>query len=78
MQEKAKLSFLKKLEQQDLTSYLQDVHYDLYPSLLDDDIPDHFDAWVDQLSFDAIVEYSRRMCLVPHVRIAKEFVGECD
>jgi len=66
----------ESVEQLDFENYLKDVHYDSYPELLDDDIPDHFDNWVSGLTLDELEGYSRRMCLIPHRRIAEEYYKE--
>ncbi len=29
--------------------FLRDFHYNLYPMVLDDDLPDHFDDWLGQI-----------------------------
>lgn len=30
--------------------YLKDIHMDENPTILDDDLPDHFDNWLSQLT----------------------------
>lgn len=34
--------------------YLAFVHNELYPQVLDDDLPDHFDDWIGSLEVDEI------------------------
>lgn len=65
----------RKQEQEDLENYLKDVHYDRYPALLDDEIPDHYDNWISQLTLVDIKNYAKKMCLIPHTRIAEEYAA---
>lgn len=39
------------------TEYLQEVHMKAYPMLLDDDLPDHFDDWLSDLSIDEWIDH---------------------
>ena len=36
----------------------EEVHYKLFPTLLDDDIPDHFDNWLGTLDVENLMEWA--------------------
>ena len=38
--------------------FLKDQHMELFPALLDDDIPDHFDNWLGSLNSDDFIGYA--------------------
>jgi len=38
--------------------FLQDFHASLYPMVLDDDGPDHFDNWLTELQADDYIRYA--------------------
>ena len=46
--------------------YLQEMHMDEFPMLLDDDLPDHYSDWVSQLDRSDLiaygVRYAKAMC----------------
>ena len=35
----------------------QEVHYKLFPEVLDDDIPDHFSDWLGEMEIDNLLEW---------------------
>lgn len=43
--------------------YLKDAHYDLFPSVLDDDLADHFNNWVSNLTRRELQDHANNMCL---------------
>lgn len=36
----------------------EEVHYKLFPTLLDDDIPDHFDNWLGTLDVENLMGWA--------------------
>lgn len=38
--------------------YLEERHTELFPTVLDDDMPDHFDNWVGSLDADEVMRYA--------------------
>lgn len=38
--------------------FLQEKHMEEYPQLLDDDLPDAFEEWIEQLSTDELIKYA--------------------
>ena len=48
------------MEFKDFEDYLQYVHMDENPTLLDDDLPDHFGEWLSQLDSDEWIVYGDR------------------
>ena len=40
-------------------AYLQEVHQEEYPELLDDDLPDAFIDWIATAEGDDLVEYAK-------------------
>jgi hypothetical protein len=41
---------------QTFEEFLQDMHYELHPTLLDDDLPDAFNDWISNLDSEAWIE----------------------
>lgn len=64
----------ESIDQVDFENHLKDIHYDLYPGVLDDDLPDHFDNWVSSLELAELIKYAEEMCLIPARRIATQFL----
>jgi c-di-GMP-related signal transduction protein len=50
-----------KINTSALESYLQEVHIEEYPLLLDDDLPDHFNDWLGMLDYSDIVAYAKTL-----------------
>lgn len=44
---------------QTFEDYLKDVHGGLFPTLLDDDMPDHFDNWLGSLDGEEYMKYAQ-------------------
>lgn len=40
------------------TEYLQDIHGEIFWSLLDDEGPDHFDNWLGDLDGEQYIKYA--------------------
>lgn len=38
--------------------YLKEIHAELFPQLLDDDMPDHFDDWLGSLDGEEYINYA--------------------
>ena len=38
--------------------YLEEQHVEIYPTLLDDDIPDHFSDWLGSLDVEDLITYA--------------------
>ena len=38
--------------------FLQDVHSQLFPEVLDDDLPDHFDVWISEMDVEKCMEWA--------------------
>lgn len=38
--------------------FLQEQHSELYPTLLDDDVPDHFDDWLGTLDGEDYIQFA--------------------
>jgi len=38
--------------------YLEDVCFELYPEMLDDDMPDFFDIWLEKQDVESLLVYS--------------------
>ncbi len=38
--------------------YLQEVHGNKFPTVLDDDLPDHFDDWLGTLDVQEVMDYA--------------------
>lgn len=43
-----------EMEKNGFMDYLRKVHANTYPEILDDDLPDHFENWLDNLGWDFI------------------------
>ena len=43
---------------QSFEKWLQYKHVEVFPTLLDDDIPDHFDNWLGELEIDTVIKYA--------------------
>lgn len=50
---------VKDLEQVWFENFLKDKHYDLHQGILDDDLSDHYDNWIANLSVEDIYKYAR-------------------
>ena len=44
----------------DFEEYLQEQFMDLEPQVLDDDLPDAFDSWLEQLDNQEIIDYGQK------------------
>lgn len=42
--------------QNKFTDFLRTKHAELHPHLLDDDMPDHYDNWIADMSADELIE----------------------
>ena len=40
---------MKNYKKETFEEFLQEIHYQLFPTVLDDDLPDHFDAWLSDM-----------------------------
>lgn len=40
-------------------NYLKKIHILAFPSVLDDDMPDHFDNWISQLDGEELLRYGQ-------------------
>lgn len=45
---------------EDFKQFLQRMHMQDEPTVLDDDLPDAFDAWTEDLGFDLLVAYAEK------------------
>ena len=66
---------VKDLEQVWFENFLKDTHYDLHPSVLDDDLPDHYDNWISSLSEKEIRDYAEDWWKTMGGWVAEEFVN---
>ena len=41
--------------------FLQQKHMELYPTILDDDLPDAFDNWLEGRTKEEIIEYAEEV-----------------
>ena len=48
---------MKKMKNQTFNEFLEEWHIELYPELLDDDLPDAYDNWLADLSADDFIKY---------------------
>lgn len=46
------------IKQQSFESYLIDIHNEIFPEILDDDQPDHFESWLESLDVAEVMEYA--------------------
>lgn len=56
--------------------YLKDIHYDNFPTVLDDDIPDHFNSWVGNLNRVELKDHAINMCLDWAKWITDEYINQ--
>lgn len=49
---------MTKLMKRTFEQFMQDVHSDLFPNLLDDDIPDHFNDWIGEQDGSNIMDWA--------------------
>jgi len=40
--------------------YLEDVCFELYPEILDDEMPDFFEDWLEEKELDLIIAYAEK------------------
>lgn len=40
------------------TEFMQERHGNIFPMLLDDDLPDHFNDWIGNLQVDDLIDYA--------------------
>ena len=40
--------------------FLKDIHYEYFPTLLDDELPDHFTNWTAELGYEDWTEFGNR------------------
>jgi hypothetical protein len=40
--------------------YLGNIHAEKFPTILDDDMPDHFDDWLSRLDVSELMVYGQR------------------
>ena len=45
------------------TDYLQTIHMQLHPQILDDDLPDAFDNWLSELDTDELINYADKFAI---------------
>lgn len=38
--------------------FMEDIHYQIFPEVLDDDLPDHFDHWLSVLDVANMMEWA--------------------
>jgi hypothetical protein len=48
---------------QDFEEFLAEVHHELHPETLDDDMSDAFDNWLGQLDGEEYIEYGNKFGL---------------
>lgn len=54
-----KHKYMEKLNNmKSFVGFLEERHIAIYPSLLDDDIPDNFNNWLGNLETDDLIEYA--------------------
>ncbi len=46
------------MKNQTFEEYLADIHIKIHPEILDDDLPDHFDNWLGELSGEDYMEWA--------------------
>lgn len=66
-----------------LMDYLEYIHAEDYPAVLDDELPDHFNDWLGRLDRSDIIVYAKHVCKdVPKNReeialeLAEEFIKD--
>ena len=42
----------------DFEEFLQYKHMELFPQILDDELPDAFDEWLEELQFEDFIKYA--------------------
>lgn len=45
------------MKNQTFEEFLREWHASLFPQLLDDDMPDHFDTWLEVVGIEKMIEY---------------------
>lgn len=61
---------------------MQEIHADLFPSLLDDDMPDHFDNWLgelegeDYMRFGEVVVMKERIERIEGIKEARQHLKD--
>ena len=46
---------IEESKERKFEEYLQEFHCELFPSILDDDLPDHYENWISNLEIEDIV-----------------------
>lgn len=56
--------------------YLKEVHAELFPMLLDDGMPDHFDDWLGTLDVDDVIKWGELYGKKMHITGSRETIKE--
>lgn len=60
------------MKQKTFEDYMGDIHMELFPSLLDDDISDHFDNWLGELDGEDYMRFGEIVVLRERIEGIKE------
>jgi hypothetical protein len=52
------MKYLNKPIKVNFEEYLREVHMKAYPQMLDDDLPDSFDAWLSGMDIDILIKFA--------------------
>ena len=42
----------------DFKEFLEEVHIEIFPQVIDDDLPDHFSDWLCEMEQDDMIDYA--------------------
>lgn len=45
------------MKNQTFEQFLQDIHFQLFPMILDDDLPDAFEDWIAEIDVEKVLEW---------------------
>jgi len=75
-------SFIQDMKSKTFEEFMQEMHYKVFPMVLDDDLPDHFNDWLGSLDGEDYMrcaeQYGREQYLSgqAHVIYAKHMENE--
>lgn len=46
------------MKEQTFEKFMEDIHYKVFPEVLDDDIPDHFDNWLGTIEVEDMMKWA--------------------
>lgn len=56
--------------------FLKEIHADLFPQLLDDDMPDHFDDWLGTLDGEDYIKWGELYGKKMHIQGSRETIAD--